>query len=107
MKFKHVLVCMARKPNPMMPSCGAKGSDQIAMKFQEEVMKRGLQNVLVSVTGCLGACEMGPVVVVYPDGVWYGNVKPEDVEEIIEKHILGGEPVERLKITHPIEQMMA
>ncbi|MEO2153939.1 MAG: (2Fe-2S) ferredoxin domain-containing protein [Aquificota bacterium] len=97
---------MARKPNPMMPSCGAKGSDQVAMKFQEELMKRGLDSkVLLSVTGCLGACELGPVVVVYPDGVWYGNVKPEDVPEIVEKHLIEGEPVERLRITHPLEQM--
>ncbi len=90
----------------MMPSCGTKGADQIAMKFQEELMQRGLTNVLLSVTGCLGACELGPVVVVYPDGVWYGGVKPEDVEEIVEKHIVGGQPVERLQITHPIEEQM-
>jgi (2Fe-2S) ferredoxin len=97
---------MARKPNPMMPSCGAKGSDQVAMKFQEELMKRGLDSkVLLSVTGCLGACELGTVVVVYPDGVWYGNVKPEDVPEIVEKHLIEGQPVERLRITHPLEQM--
>ncbi len=89
-----------------MPSCGAKGSDQVAMKFQEELMKRGLDTkVLLSVTGCLGACELGPVVVVYPDGVWYGNVKPEDVPEIVEKHLIEGQPVERLRITHPLEQM--
>ncbi len=90
-----------------MPSCGAKGSDQVAMKFQEELMKRGLDSkVLLSVTGCLGACELGPVVVVYPDGVWYGNVKPEDVPEIVEKHLIEGQPVERLRITHPLEQMV-
>ena len=107
MKFKHVLVCMARKPNPMMPSCGAQGADHIAMKFHEELMKRGLNNVLLSVTGCLGACELGPAVVVYPDGVWFGGAKPEDVEEIVEKHIVGGQPVERLQIAHPIEEQIA
>ena len=68
---------MARKPNPMMPSCGAKGSDQIAMKFQEELMKRGLNNVLLSVTGCLGACELGPIVVVYPTGFGTETLNPK------------------------------
>ncbi|NPA16300.1 (2Fe-2S) ferredoxin domain-containing protein [Persephonella sp.] len=95
-EFKHVFVCLQRKP-PGMPSCGDKGSDQIFQKFQEELMMKNLfDKMAVTPTGCLGPCMMGPTVVVYPDAVWYGNVKPEDVPEIIEKHIIGGEPVERL-----------
>ncbi len=46
--------------------------------------------------GCLDQCELGPTVVVYPEAVWYGSVKPEDVDEIIESHIVGGQPVARL-----------
>jgi (2Fe-2S) ferredoxin len=49
-------------------------------------------------SGCLDQCEHGPTVVVYPDGVWYGRVTPDDVEEIIDSHIVNGKPVERLLI---------
>ena len=48
--------------------------------------------------GCLDQCELGPTVVVYPEAVWYGHVTPDDVDEIIESHIVGGQPVERLVI---------
>ena len=48
--------------------------------------------------GCLDACAYGPTVVVYPEGVWYGGVRPEDVPEIVERHLMGGEPVVRLLI---------
>jgi len=48
--------------------------------------------------GCLDQCEVGPTVVVYPEAVWYGHVTPADVDEIIDSHIIGGQPVERLVI---------
>ena len=48
--------------------------------------------------GCLDACAYGPSVVVYPEGVWYGHVRVEDVPEIVERHLIGGEPVERLLV---------
>jgi len=49
-------------------------------------------------SGCLDQCEHGPTVVVYPDAVWYGRVTANDVEEIIESHIVNGKPVERLML---------
>ena len=53
---------------------------------------------MVTNTGCLGVCNKGPIVVVYPEGTWYGNVKVEDVEKIVEQHIEGGKVVEELVI---------
>jgi (2Fe-2S) ferredoxin len=53
-------------------------------------------------SGCLDQCELGPTVAVYPDGVFYGGVRPEDVDEIIESHIIHGQPVERLRISDEI-----
>ncbi len=95
--FRHVFVCLQKKP-PGMPSCGSQGSEQIFMKFQEAMMSNPdlMTKMAVTPTGCLGPCMFGPTVVVYPDAVWYGKVTPDDVQEIIEKHIIGGEPVERL-----------
>ena len=49
-------------------------------------------------SGCLDQCEHGPTVVVYPDAVWYGRVTEADIDEIIERHIIGGEPVARLRL---------
>ena len=53
--------------------------------------------------GCLGPCFDGPMMVVYPDAVWYGGGHPDDVPEIVEKHVLGGQPVERLRFATPEE----
>jgi (2Fe-2S) ferredoxin len=61
--------------------------------------ERGIrETVRANKAGCLDQCEIGPTVVVYPEAVWYGHVTPADVDEIIESHIIGGQPVERLII---------
>ena len=54
--------------------------------------------VRINKSGCLDQCEHGPTVVVYPEAVWYGGVKPENAAEIVQEHLVGGRPVERLRI---------
>jgi (2Fe-2S) ferredoxin len=54
--------------------------------------------VRINKSGCLDQCEHGPVVVVYPEAVWYGNVQPADAAEIVEEHLVGGRPVARLRM---------
>ena len=66
----------------------------------EAAMTHGLADVAVTGTTCLGPCESGPIVV-YPEGVWYGQLTPDNVNEVIEKHMVGGEPVERLMLQWP------
>ena len=58
----------------------------------------GEGGVRINTAGCLDRCELGPVVVVYPRETWYTYVDEEDLEEILQKHLIGGEEVERLKI---------
>lgn len=53
---------------------------------------------VVTSTGCLGPCGVGPVLVVYPEGVWYQKVQPEDVDEILDQHIAQGKKVDRLEV---------
>lgn len=73
---------------------------QVWQKFADLLNEKQLfSEIFVSgVRSCLGPCGMGPVVVVHPDNVWYGNVTESDVEEIFEKHLIGGEKVARLEI---------
>ena len=101
----HIFVCINQRP-PGHPKgdCGSKGSRQLFQKFQEETEKRQLwETVAVSGSTCLGACNLGPVVVVYPEGTWYGKVSVADVEEIMDQHIVGGKSVERLLLSRLVE----
>ncbi len=77
--------------------CIASGSLEVKDAFEQALKKQGLEKkVSIIGTGCLGPCALGPVVLINKDNVFYQQVKPEDAEEIIEKHIIGGEVVERL-----------
>ncbi|MEK7727969.1 MAG: (2Fe-2S) ferredoxin domain-containing protein [candidate division KSB1 bacterium] len=100
MRFeKHIFICTNQRPldNPK-GCCASKGSEAIAAKFKEELHKRGLKGKMrANKAGCLDMCELGPTVVVYPEGVWYKHVALEDIEEIIESHLVGGRPVDRLR----------
>ena len=67
------------------------------MRFFMEAARLNLvPQVLVTESSCAGPCDYGPTVIVYPDGVWYQKVTPEDVPEILEQHIMKGTPVQRL-----------
>jgi (2Fe-2S) ferredoxin len=67
--------------------------------MKDAVKGAGLgDRVRVNKSGCLDQCEHGPTVVVYPGAIWYGFVKPDDVQEIVNEHLLNGRPVERLRL---------
>ena len=86
----HVLVCGGT-------GCTSSGSQQIIQTLKEELKKNRLQNeVAVVKTGCHGLCAEGPVMIVYPEAVFYSKVRPEDVAEIVSEHLLKGRIVERL-----------
>lgn len=97
----HIFVCTSAKAKGEPKGlCHGKSSVDIMSAFLEEIEDQGLSGeIFLSNTGCLGHCEQGPMVVIYPDNVWYGGVSPDDVEEIMEEHILGGNVVERLLIS--------
>jgi NADH-quinone oxidoreductase subunit F len=86
----HVLVCTGG-------GCIASGALEVSAAFTKELEDLGIdRQTRVIETGCLGPCAVGPVVLVYPDGVFYQNVKIEDVHEIVEEHLLKGRVVTRL-----------
>ncbi|WP_213698917.1 NADH-quinone oxidoreductase subunit NuoF [Acetomicrobium sp.] len=91
----HVLVCRGT-------GCTASGAPSVMKAFKDELVKKGLdREVMLVETGCHGMCEMGPVVVVYPEGAFYCRVMPEDVPEIVEEHLYKGRIVQRLLYTVP------
>ncbi len=99
---RHVFVCLQNRPPFAKPSCGPRGSPRLLELLTTELEKRGLfGRIGLNGSTCLGPCESGPNMVVYPEGVWYAGVKPEDVPEIVEQHLAGGRPVERLRYRPP------
>ncbi|MFQ5701918.1 MAG: ferredoxin [Acidobacteriota bacterium] len=95
---RHVFVCVNRRPpGDRRGCCAAKGSEHVRALFKDGLRSRGLAGVVrANAAGCLDACATGTTVVIYPEAVWYGGVTAADVEEIIERHILRGEIIERL-----------
>jgi (2Fe-2S) ferredoxin/predicted O-methyltransferase YrrM/DNA-binding CsgD family transcriptional regulator len=92
----HLFVCTQQKPEGV-PSCPARGSFAVLEELDREMQARGLnQDVQLTTSGCMGLCDEGPVMVVYPAGVWYRRVPPSDVSEIVESHLRDGKPVARL-----------
>lgn len=88
-----------RPPGHPKGSCQTVGASSVLEAFYGELEKRDLfGHVMVTGTFCMGPCDKGPTVVVYPEGVWYGKVTPEDVTEIVNGHLQQGQPVERLRI---------
>jgi (2Fe-2S) ferredoxin len=97
---RHVFVCENRRPDGHPRGCCAgKGGADVKEALKAALRSRGLLGrVRINSAGCLDACERGAAMVVYPEGVWYGGITPDDVAEIVDRHLLGGEPVERLVI---------
>jgi len=88
----HLFVCTG-------PHCGEKGSPALMKGFRVAAEKLGVEEqIMVTNMGSVYLCDLGPVVLVYPDDVWYTHVLPPDCEEIVREHLIGGRPVERLRL---------
>lgn len=97
---RHIFVCTNERPTEHPRGCcSAKNSQAIRDALKAAVKKSGFgDRVRVNAAGCLDQCEHGVTLVVYPDAVWYGFVTASDVEEIVREHVVGGRPVERLRL---------
>ena len=95
---RHVFVCInEREPGHPKGCCLEKGSAEVRDKLKAELKKRNLSHIVrANNAGCLDACEYGISMVIYPEGIWYGGVKVDDIEEIIDRTIINGEVIQRL-----------
>jgi (2Fe-2S) ferredoxin len=98
MKFtKHVFICTNEREDKTRKSCGEKHGLDLVQAFKKSIKDRGLAvSIRAQRAGCLDVCDLGPALVVYPEGIFYGNVGLGDVEEIVENHLAKNQPVERL-----------
>ena len=98
---KHVFICTnERKSGGPKISCGTSGGHELRVALNKELRLRDIDtNIRSNASGCLGVCEQGPTLVIYPQGIWYKQVKGEDIPDIVDKSILHEEVVSRLTFT--------
>jgi len=100
---KHIFICehMRDKDSPK-GCCGRKNGAAIKVLMKRKLAAKGIHKMYrANSSGCLGACEHGVTIVIYPQAIWYGHIQDSDIDEIIEKTILNDEVVERLLIKVP------
>ena len=91
----HLLICGGT-------GCQSSGSLAVKKALLEDIDKRKLtEEIKVVETGCNGFCALGPIMVVYPEGVIYVNIKPADIPELVEEHLIKGRILERLLYREP------
>ena len=97
MKYKkHIFICVNEKAEGKK-CCGELRGMELVEAFKTLVKDHKINTeVRAQKAGCFDVCNFGPAVVVYPEGIFYGNVQPGDVQEIFEEHIQNNRPVERL-----------
>ena len=96
----HVFFCINRR-DPPEACCASRGAEEMQAYAKKRIKQLGLNgkgSVRINKAGCLDRCEEGPVLVVYPEEVWYTYVDREDIDEIVTEHLQNGRVVERLKI---------
>lgn len=95
----HVFCCVNERPaDHPRGCCLAKGSQDLRDYMKARAKELRLSQVRINASGCLDRCELGPTMVIYPEGVWYGYRTKEDIDEILETHVVKGGRVERLML---------
>jgi (2Fe-2S) ferredoxin len=100
MKFeKHIFICTNQRAEGEKKSCGEECGLSLVKEFKKQLKEKNLSGKMrAQKTGCLDACEHGPSLVVYPDGIFYGSVTLADVSDIVQEHLVNNRPLKRLMI---------
>ena len=95
----HVFVCCNRRPDGhARGSCATSGSDALRDYMKARAKELGLPGIRINSAGCLDRCELGPTLVIYPEGIWYRAATREDVDEILAAHLQNGGRATRLML---------
>lgn len=95
----HIFCCTNERPEGHpRGSCKHRGAEDLRNYFKARLKESGIEGTRVNTAGCLDRCELGPVVVIYPEGTWYTVASRADVDEIIHEHMTHGRIVERLRL---------
>jgi (2Fe-2S) ferredoxin len=99
----HVFFCMNKRDDgrPSCADCGALPAQKYAKQRIKTLNLSGPGKIRINQAGCLDRCDQGPVLVIYPEGIWYTFVDNQDIDEIIESHLINGKIVDRLKLSTP------
>jgi (2Fe-2S) ferredoxin len=96
---RHVFVCTNVRPDGHPRGCcKAKGSEQLRDYMKARAKELGIKNVRINTAGCLERCELGPSMVIYPEGVWYRPTTNADIDEILQRHLVEGGRVSRIML---------
>lgn len=94
----HILVCASfRTGGAAQGACHKKDSNSLLQYLETELSDRDMNDVMVSSTGCMNRCEHGPIMIVYPEGHWYGKVNEEKIDTVLDG-LNQGEPAEGLLV---------
>lgn len=96
----HVFCCTNERPaGHPRGCCKEKGSIKLRDYMKARAKELGLKDVRINNAGCLDRCELGPTLVIYPEGVWYSVASPAEIDEVLQTHLVEGKRVERLMLT--------
>ena len=96
---RHVFMCVNERPEGHeRGSCARKGSEKLRNYMKARAKELGLTRVRINASGCLDRCELGPTMVIYPEGVWYRCRTAADIDEVLERHVIKGERVSHLML---------
>jgi (2Fe-2S) ferredoxin len=97
---KHIFICTNQRPPGARVSCGEEHGSALVAEFKKTMKEKGLNvEMRAQRTGCCELCEHGPIVVVYPEAIFYGNVQLSDVQDIVTEHLENDRIIERLQIS--------
>ncbi len=95
----HVFCCTNERPEGHpRGSCKTRGAEALRDHMKARCRALGIKGVRVNQAGCLDRCELGPTLVIYPEGIWYKATTVTEIDQIIDQHLVGGAPVDALRL---------